>query len=112
MDTLVDARALPEYDSELPGLAIGRAGPALSRRKTPEMPCLSACTPLFVAQSLEVAQSWWNTQVAFGEHRAHMSLHAAGHPATHEVQFPGTGVAVVTRLEAIGSDSDLVAEAT
>jgi hypothetical protein len=36
----------------------------------------------------------------------------AGHPAMHEVQSPGTGVAVVTRLEAIGSDSDLVATAT
>ena len=37
---------------------------------------------------------------------------STGHPAMHEVQFPRTGVAVVTRLEVIGSDSDLVAKAT
>src|SRR5689334_12728313 len=36
-------------------------------------------------QTLEVAQRRCNTQAAFGEHRAHMSLHAAGHPAIHEV---------------------------
>jgi hypothetical protein len=34
----------------------------------------------------------------------------ARHRAIHEVQFHGTGVAVVTRLEAIGSSSDLVAD--
>jgi len=31
------------------------------------------------------------------EHRAHTAFMSTGHPAMHEVQFPGTGVAVVTR---------------
>src|ERR1700681_4634628 len=31
------------------------------------------------------------------EHRAHTAFMSAGHPAMHEVQFPGTGVALVTR---------------
>ena len=59
-----------------------------------------------------MAHRQWNTQAAFGEHRAHKAFMSTGHPAMHEVQFPGTGVAVVTRLEAIGSDSGLVAQAT
>ena len=87
-------------------------GHRLSSRQTLRVPYLSSCPRHIVVPIVEVAQQWCNTQTAFGEHRAHMSLHAAGHPAIHEVQFPGTGVAVVTRLEAIGSDSDLVATAT
>src|SRR5437763_4697303 len=38
-----------------------------------------------------------NTQAAFGEDRPHTAFMSAGHPAMHEVQLPGTGVAVVTR---------------
>jgi len=37
----------------------------------------------------------------------------AGHPALHEVQFPrGLALRSLPALEMIGSDSDLVAEAT
>jgi hypothetical protein len=69
----------------------------MSRPKAPEMPCFSACIPHFVEQTLEVAHRQWNTEVASREHRAHTAFMSAGHPAMHEVQYLGIGVALVTR---------------
>jgi hypothetical protein len=68
-----------------------------SRRKAPEMPCLSSCTLHFVAPTLEVAHGWWNTQAVVREHRAHTTFMPVCRQAMHEVQYLGIGVAVVTR---------------
>src|SRR6266853_6244 len=35
------------------------------------------------------------------EHRAHTAFMSAGHPAMHEVQYLGIGVAVVTRVRLV-----------
>src|SRR5438094_8115264 len=69
----------------------------MSSRKASRIACLSACTLHFVALILEVTHWRCNTQLAFGEHRAHTAFTPAGHPAMHAVQFPGTCVPVVTR---------------
>jgi len=86
----------------IPNLILGyvsalRGYPHSSRRKAPCTPCLLACAAIFGRQTVEVAGQRWNTQAAFGEDRPHTAFMSAGHPAMHEVQFPGTGVAVVTR---------------
>ena len=73
---------------------------ALHRRKTENTANDGACRlapSISLPKTLEGAHRQCNTQVAFGEHRAHTAFMPAGHPAMHEVQFPGTGVAVVTR---------------
>ena len=64
---------------------MSRQFPMLSRRKPPEMPCLSSCTLHFVAPMLEFAHGQWNTQAAFRGHRAHTTFMPVCRQAMHEV---------------------------
>jgi hypothetical protein len=98
MDALADARAFARTCLRATGLALGRAGPALSRPKTPRNAVLSVWHPPFRrARPLK-----WRTASAIlkplvREHRAHTAFMSTGHPAMHEVQYLGIGVALVTR---------------
>src|SRR5439155_18658623 len=71
------------------------------RRCQDEKPHKRGASRIALRFRLEVAHRQCNTQTAFREHRAHTAFMSAGHPAMHEVQFPGTGVAVVTRVRLV-----------
>jgi hypothetical protein len=74
---------------------------------------LSACIPHFVAQSLELAYRHCNTQAAFGEHRGHKAFmcRLVITPGMKS-SSPELALRSLPALETIGSDSDLVAQAT
>ena len=85
----------------------------MSRPKAPGNAVLFVLHPPFVVQTLEVAHRQCNTEVAIGEHRAHPAFMSTGHPASMKSKASSAlALRSLRALEVIGSDSDLVAQAT
>ena len=97
VSTMLTDKRLKYCTAGAPVQGPGRLKKGVQAEKHPKCRACRLASSISSRQTLEVAQSSCNTQVAFGEHRAHTAFMSTGHPAMHEVQYLGIGVAVVTR---------------